>query len=81
MYVYLKNINKNSFFSPSTSKIRKLLFETHVMIPKDAPPVVSIVLVNARVLLLLEWLDRLRNFVLSTADFSVPKQTSSGIIY
>ena len=46
------------------------MFETHIMMRKDEPPIVSLVLVNARVLLLLDFLDHIRKFVLSNTAFT-----------
>lgn len=42
------------------------------MMKKDEPPVLTLVLLNARVLLVLDWLNDAKNFVLLNTDFVPP---------
>ncbi|MFH4984332.1 hypothetical protein AB6A40_011041 [Gnathostoma spinigerum] len=47
----------------------KLMLETHLLMRKDEPPVVTLILVDSRVLLLLGWLNDVKNFILLDTDF------------
>jgi hypothetical protein len=49
-----------------------LMSEAHIMMRKDEPPIVTLVLMNSRVLLILDWLDQAKNFVLMNTDFVPP---------
>uniref|UniRef100_A0A915ASC0 Vacuolar protein sorting-associated protein 13D n=5 Tax=Parascaris univalens TaxID=6257 RepID=A0A915ASC0_PARUN len=50
----------------------QLMSEAHLMMKKDEPPVLTLVLLNARVLLVLDWLNDAKNFVLLNTDFVPP---------
>ncbi|KAI6238683.1 Ricin B-type lectin domain-containing protein [Aphelenchoides fujianensis] len=53
----------------------RLMSEAHVMLRAGEAPVVTLVLANARVLLLLDWLNGAKDFVLLTHDFEPPTET------
>lgn len=46
--------------------------EAHIIFKCDEPPVITLVLLNARVLLLLDWLNDVKNFALLHSDFIPP---------
>uniref|UniRef100_A0A1I8EVF2 Ricin B-type lectin domain-containing protein n=1 Tax=Wuchereria bancrofti TaxID=6293 RepID=A0A1I8EVF2_WUCBA len=50
----------------------KLMSEAHIVFKCDEPPVITLVLLNARVHLLLDWLNDLKNFFLLHSDFIPP---------
>ncbi|CAG9534944.1 unnamed protein product [Cercopithifilaria johnstoni] len=52
----------------------KLMSEAHIVFKCDEPPVITLVLLNARVLLLLDWLNDVKNFVLLHSDFIPPAE-------
>ncbi|CAB3411170.1 unnamed protein product [Caenorhabditis bovis] len=56
-----------------------LMLEAHLMMRKDEPPVLTLVLCNARVLLAYDWLDDLKKFLLLYTDF-VPKYSDESDI-
>uniref|UniRef100_A0A1I7VNQ7 Ricin B-type lectin domain-containing protein n=1 Tax=Loa loa TaxID=7209 RepID=A0A1I7VNQ7_LOALO len=72
------NKRPNVFYSilfPLTkrdSNRSKLMSEAHIVFKCDEPPVITLVLLNARVLLLLDWLNDVKNFVLLYSDFIPP---------
>ncbi|VDL79524.1 unnamed protein product [Nippostrongylus brasiliensis] len=55
-----------------SNKRYQLMSEAHIMMRKDEVPVVTLVLMHSRVLLLYDWLNDAKNFVLLSTDF-VPK--------
>lgn len=46
--------------------------EAHLMMKKDETPVLTLVLMNARVLLFLDWFAEAKNFILLNTDFVPP---------
>ncbi|VDK72688.1 unnamed protein product [Litomosoides sigmodontis] len=52
----------------------KLMSEAHIVFKCDEPPVITLVLLNARVILLLDWLNDVKNFVLLHSDFIPPEE-------
>ncbi|KHN80922.1 Vacuolar protein sorting-associated protein 13D [Toxocara canis] len=58
--------------APFDASSGQLMSEAHLMMKKDEPPVLTLVLLNARVLLVLDWLNDAKNFVLLNADFVPP---------
>ncbi|CAI4229925.1 unnamed protein product [Auanema sp. JU1783] len=57
---------------PSCMDDTSLMAEAHLMIKKDEPPIITLVLMNARVILLPDWLNDAKEFILLTSNF-VPK--------
>ncbi|VDK48292.1 unnamed protein product [Anisakis simplex] len=51
----------------NTANSAQLMAEAHLMIKKDEAPVVTLVLLNARVLLIVDWLNDAKNFILLNA--------------
>ncbi|RCN30341.1 hypothetical protein ANCCAN_23890 [Ancylostoma caninum] len=64
----------NTILQPRDSSTKKfpLMSEAHIMMRKDEVPVVTLVLMHSRVLLLYDWLNDAKNFILLSTDF-VPK--------
>ncbi|VDK63042.1 unnamed protein product [Onchocerca ochengi] len=58
--------------SKEDSKRNKLMSEAHIIFKCDEAPVITLVLLNARVLLLLDWLNDVKNFILLHSDFIPP---------
>lgn len=54
--------------------------EAHIMMRKDEPPVITLVLMNSRVLLILDWLNQAKDFVLKNTDFLPPEDPSLAAI-
>ncbi|KAL3994358.1 hypothetical protein ACH3XW_21415 [Acanthocheilonema viteae] len=54
----------------------KLMSEAHIIFKCDEPPVITLVLLNARLLLLLDWLNDVKNFVLLHSDFIPPVENA-----
>lgn len=48
------------------------MYEAHIVFKYNEPPVITLVLLNARVLLLLDWLEDVKNFVSLHTDFVPP---------
>ncbi|MCP9261503.1 Zn-dependent carboxypeptidase [Dirofilaria immitis] len=68
--------------SKGDSNRNKLMFEAHVIFKYDEAPVITLVLLNARLLLLLDWLNDMKNFLLLHSDFIPPvKDAFPGIAY
>ncbi|KAM3719637.1 Intermembrane lipid transfer protein [Dirofilaria immitis] len=68
--------------SKGDSNRNKLMFEAHVIFKCDEAPVITLVLLNARLLLLLDWLNDMKNFLLLHSDFIPPvKDAFPGIAY
>ncbi|CAI5441534.1 unnamed protein product [Caenorhabditis angaria] len=61
-----RDVGKN--ISPNNA----LMSEAHLMMKKDEPPVLTLVLCNARVIMAYDWMDDLKQFILLYTDF-VPK--------
>ncbi|VDM69166.1 unnamed protein product [Strongylus vulgaris] len=57
-----------------------LMSEAHIMMRKDEVPVVTLVLMHSRVLLLYDWLNDAKSFVLLSTDF-VPKYRDDQVRY
>jgi hypothetical protein len=49
-----------------------LMSEAHIMMRKDEAPIVTLVLMNSRVLLILDWLNQAKDFVLMNTTFVPP---------
>lgn len=81
---YLEQNNRPNVFStilcPRTKNDEnsgQLMSEAHLMLKKDEPPVLTLVLLNARVLLILDWLNDAKNFVLLNTNFVPPVENAS----
>ncbi|EYC35202.1 hypothetical protein Y032_1116g3628, partial [Ancylostoma ceylanicum] len=72
----------NTILQPRDSSTKKfpLMSEAHIMMRKDEVPVVTLVLMHSRVLLLYDWLNDAKNFVLLSTDF-VPKYRDDPVRY
>lgn len=53
------------------------MFEVHVMMRAEEAPLVTVVLVNSSLILLYDWLDTAKNFVLLTPDMYPSCKSSS----
>ncbi|KAK6015045.1 hypothetical protein OSTOST_19538, partial [Ostertagia ostertagi] len=53
----------------SSNKNYQLMSEAHIMMRKDEVPVVTLVLMYSRVLMLYDWLNDAKNFVMLSSDF------------
>ncbi|KIH60557.1 hypothetical protein ANCDUO_09192, partial [Ancylostoma duodenale] len=83
--VQLGSGTKNLFstiLQPRDSSTKKfpLMSEAHIMMRKDEVPVVTLVLMHSRVLLLYDWLNDAKNFILLSTDF-VPKYRDDPVRY
>uniref|UniRef100_A0A915ER72 Fragile site-associated protein C-terminal domain-containing protein n=1 Tax=Ditylenchus dipsaci TaxID=166011 RepID=A0A915ER72_9BILA len=58
---------------PSAAVAKPLVCEAHIMMRKEEAPLVTLVLMHARVLLLLDWLDRAKEFLLMNTEFVAPR--------
>uniref|UniRef100_A0A914GVN0 Vacuolar protein sorting-associated protein 13D n=1 Tax=Globodera rostochiensis TaxID=31243 RepID=A0A914GVN0_GLORO len=68
-----KSTGSSKSGSHSDDKNKKpLLFESHIKMRRDEAPVISLILAKARVILLMDWIETLKAFVLLNADFDVP---------
>lgn len=47
------------------------MMEAHLMLKKDEPPIITVVLCKARVLIIYDWLDNFKNFLLLTSGSDV----------
>ncbi|PAV60084.1 hypothetical protein WR25_19570 isoform B [Diploscapter pachys] len=71
---------RRSTVSEDETKV-SLMFEVHVMMRAEEAPLVTVVLVNSSLILLYDWLDTAKNFVLLTPDmypnfyFSIPQKS------
>lgn len=48
------------------------MFEAHISVKKDEAPIINLVILNARVLLIFDWLLKLKDFLSQTTDFVPP---------
>uniref|UniRef100_A0A915Q7J7 Vacuolar protein sorting-associated protein 13 VPS13 adaptor binding domain-containing protein n=1 Tax=Setaria digitata TaxID=48799 RepID=A0A915Q7J7_9BILA len=58
--------------SKNDSSRSKLMCEAHIIFKYDEAPIITLVLLNARLLLLLDWLNDVKNFILLHSDFIPP---------
>ncbi|CAD6197787.1 unnamed protein product [Caenorhabditis auriculariae] len=71
---------------PASPNSSSLMSEAHIMMKKDEPPVLTLILCNAKVILAPDWLNDAKEFVLLFTDFvpkysdEPPKRVSSGIL-
>lgn len=49
------------------------MFEAHVSVKKDEAPVITLVILNARVFLIFDWLIKAKDFLLQTTEFIAPR--------
>uniref|UniRef100_A0A0K0D449 AMP-binding domain-containing protein n=1 Tax=Angiostrongylus cantonensis TaxID=6313 RepID=A0A0K0D449_ANGCA len=56
-----------------------LMFETHIMMRKDEAPVITLVLMQSKLLMMYDWLNDVKNFVTQSTDF-VPKGRWKSVI-
>lgn len=75
--VFTQVVSARQTLSPDTctqnsSPVKSLMCEAHIMMRKDEAPVVTLVLMHARVLLLLDWLTNANEFILLNTDFVPP---------
>ncbi|KAK6738708.1 hypothetical protein RB195_020676 [Necator americanus] len=64
----------------STGNNFPLMSEAHIMMRKDEVPVVTLVLMHSRVLLLYDWLNDAKSFIMLSTDF-VPKYRDDPVRY
>uniref|UniRef100_A0A914CP81 Vacuolar protein sorting-associated protein 13 VPS13 adaptor binding domain-containing protein n=1 Tax=Acrobeloides nanus TaxID=290746 RepID=A0A914CP81_9BILA len=55
----------------------KLIWEAHIIMKKDEAPIVTLILMNARVLLILDWLNNAKDFVCLNSTFVPPEEKTS----
>ncbi|KAI6183494.1 hypothetical protein M3Y97_00495100 [Aphelenchoides bicaudatus] len=53
-----------------------LMSEAHIMMRKDEPPTITLVLMNSRVLLILDWLNQAKDFVCMNTSFVPPEENT-----
>lgn len=70
------NVSSRDTPSPNASPSKSLMCEAHIMMRKDEAPVVTLVLMHARVLLLFDWLTMANEFILLNTNFNPPRQFS-----
>ncbi|VDN47857.1 unnamed protein product [Gongylonema pulchrum] len=49
-----------------------LMSEAHMIFKSDEAPVITLVMLNVRILLFLDWLNDAKNFLLLNTDFIAP---------
>lgn len=57
------------------------MFEVHISVKKDEAPVITLVLLHARVMLIFDWLLRAKEFLLQTSTFVPPFKWAAGDNY
>ncbi|KAI6181931.1 hypothetical protein M3Y98_00882500 [Aphelenchoides besseyi] len=67
---------RNSTSETTDDHLVRLMSEAHVMMRQGEAPIVTLVLANARVLLLIDWLNQAKDFVLLNSDFQPPIEHS-----
>uniref|UniRef100_A0AC34FAX8 Vitellogenin n=1 Tax=Panagrolaimus sp. ES5 TaxID=591445 RepID=A0AC34FAX8_9BILA len=76
--------NENSFplilsskekITSNNGNFMKLMSEIHIMMKKDEPPIITLVLQNSRIIMILDWLNNAKDFFLLNTPFTPPEES------